>query len=122
MKVEYNDRHKRVLDGLLLGLPGVRAGRMFGFPGYYADGKLFACVYGPGVALKLPPGRAEKLVGRPGIGPFAPLGRKMKAWVMIERRRSGDLRRLERLFVESAAYVTGARVSGRRWPGKEPRR
>jgi hypothetical protein len=118
MKVEYTAGHKQVLDKMLLGLPGVRAGKMFGFPGYYVGPKLFACVYGQGVALKLPQSRAEELIGSRGIEPFFPLGRRMKEWVMIKRKRSGGLRQLEKLFHESVDYVAGTPSTKRRRPTK----
>jgi hypothetical protein len=56
-KVEFDDAQKLVLDEMLLNLPGAKAGKMFGLPGYWTGGKLFACLFGPGVGLKLPPAR-----------------------------------------------------------------
>ena len=55
MKVEFDGAQKQVLDEMLLKLPGAKAGKMFGFPGYWTGGKLFACLFGPGVGFKLPP-------------------------------------------------------------------
>jgi len=42
MTSKYREDVKATLDGLLLGLPMVRAGKMFGYPAYYVKGKLFA--------------------------------------------------------------------------------
>ena len=109
MKFEFDSGQKRVLDRLLLDLPGVRAAKMFGFPGYWAGDKLFACLFGPGVGFKLPPARAAEVLHRPGFEPFTPRGRKMAAWVMVVPRKPADLRRHEVLFRESLAYVGGLR-------------
>jgi hypothetical protein len=48
----YIPEHKAVLDDFLLTLPGVHAGKMFGYPAYYVNKKLFACVYGEGVGVR----------------------------------------------------------------------
>ena len=83
-KLVYNEKHKIVLDAFLLGLPGVRAGKMFGYPAYYVDDKLFACVYGSGVGVKVPEDFAAGLLKRPYIVPFQPMGKpKMKEWIQI---------------------------------------
>jgi hypothetical protein len=95
------------MDEMLLSLPGAKAGKMFGFPGYWAGGKLFACLYGPGVGFKLPPERAAEALKQPGFMPFTPRGKPMAAWVMVQPKRAGDLRRFESLFRESLDYVFG---------------
>ena len=105
MKPKWNEAVRPVVDELLLPLPGVRPGKMFGYPAYYTGRRMFACLYGPGVALKLPPADVDRLLGRTGITRFEPLGRKMGGWVMIVRKRPGDLRRLRKLFRASFEYV-----------------
>jgi len=111
MKVEFDAGQKQVLDKMLLELPGVRPAKMFGFPGYWAGKKLFACLFGPGVGFKLPPARAAAVLKKPGFGPFTPRGRPMAAWVMLEPKRPADLRRHEGLFRESLEYVAGLRFA-----------
>jgi hypothetical protein len=117
MKVEFDAGQKKVLDEMLSDLPGVRPGPMFGFPGYWAGRKLFACLFGEGVGLKLPPRRAEEVLKKPGFSPFLPRGRRMAAWVMVTPRRPTDLKRFAGLFRESFEYVAGLRPAG-----KPPRR
>jgi len=107
MKVEFDERQKLVLDEMLLKLPGAKAGKMFGFPGYWTGGKLFACLFGSGVGFKLTPQRAAEVLKKPGFIPFTPRGRKMAAWVMVKPRRAAELRRLKPLFHESLDYVSG---------------
>ena len=50
----FSADHKAALDELLLGYPGLRPGKMFGFPAYYAGAKLCITLYEAGVGLKLP--------------------------------------------------------------------
>jgi hypothetical protein len=86
----FNSEHKTVLDDLLLGIPLVRAGKMFGFPAYYAGKKLCICLYEQGVGVKLPEASAAKLLESDrNVVPFQPLGRpKMREWVQINLGRS----------------------------------
>lgn len=113
MKVEFDAGQKKVLDQMLSDLPGVRPGPMFGFPGYWTGRKLFACLFGEGVGLKLPPERAEEVLKKPNFSPFMPRGRRMAAWVMVRPKRAVDLRRHESLFRESLEYVAGLESAGK---------
>ncbi len=60
----FNPHLQPVLDDLLLAHPLVRAGKMFGYPAYYAGKKLCACLYEQGVGLKLPAAAVERLIRR----------------------------------------------------------
>lgn len=74
-KLTFNPEHRAILDPLLLRIPGVAAGKMFGYPAYYVNKKLFACVYGEGVGVKVPEEVATKLLSKRHIVPFQPLGK-----------------------------------------------
>jgi hypothetical protein len=105
--VAFNPEHKEVLDTLLLQIPGVVAGRMFGYPAYYVHGKLFACIYGEGVGIKVPEKVAGSLVGSKGIVRFQPRGRKpMKEWIQINRKRSEDYLMDQEILKISIDYVS----------------
>ena len=89
----YNPKHKEVLDSVLLQMPGVVAGTMFGYPAYYVNKKLFACLYEEGIGIKVPEKVADSLVGKKGIIRFQPKGRRpMKEWIQINHERSEDYR------------------------------
>lgn len=105
-RVGFNQEHKEVLDSLLLQIPGVISGTMFGYPAYFIDRKLFACVYGEGIGIKIPGKIADSLVGREGIVRFQPMGRKpMKEWIQVNRERSEDLRKDLEILMVSIEYV-----------------
>jgi TfoX/Sxy family transcriptional regulator of competence genes len=112
----FNEKHKEVLDEMLLDIPGVKAGKMFGLPGYYADGKLFACVWEDGVSIKLPEEVRVSMLKRRGVEPFVPMeGRPMKEWVLVNRVNSKDYLKLEDVFISSVEYVLSL-------PKKSPRK
>jgi hypothetical protein len=102
----FNPNHKVALDAILLKMPGVVAGMMFGYPAYYINKKLFACLYEEGVGIKVPAKVAESLVGRNGITRFVPKGRKpMKEWIQINHERSEDYRMDGEILKISVEYV-----------------
>jgi hypothetical protein len=104
--VTFNPKHKEVLDSVLLQMPGVVAGTMFGYPAYYINKKLFACLYEEGVGIKVPTNIADSLVGQKGIIRFLPKGRKpMKEWIQINHERSEDYRMDEEILKISVEYV-----------------
>jgi hypothetical protein len=104
--IAFNPKHKEVLDSVLLQMPGVVAGTMFGYPAYYINKKLFACLYEEGVGIKVPEKVADSLVGQKGIIRFLPKGRKpMKEWIQINHERSEDYRMEEEILKISVEYV-----------------
>lgn len=103
----FNSNHKTVLDNMLLSHPLVRAGKMFGFPAYYAGKKLCICLYEHGVGLKLPAQSVARLLeSDPNAIPFQPLGKpKMREWVQINLDDSEGYVQYEALFHESILFV-----------------
>jgi hypothetical protein len=108
----FNPDHKTVLDDLLLGHPGVRPGKMFGFPAYYAGQKLCICLYEQGVGVKLPETLATKLLETdPNVIPFIPMGKpKMREWVQINLERSEGYQQYLAVFEESIRFVLAQQV------------
>ena len=107
MVAEFNAEHKAVLDELLLGDPHVHAGKMFGFPAYYAGKKLCICLYEQGVGVKLPGQSAAKLLETDrNVIAFRPMGKpKMREWIQINLSRSEDYKNYKPIFEESIRYV-----------------
>ena len=105
-KTGFNPEHKKVLDAMLLHLPGVTAGKMFGYPAYYIHRKLFACLYGDGVGVKVPEDVAARLLSKEQVVPFQPMGRpKMREWVQINRATSEDYRFDQDTFLCAVEFV-----------------
>ena len=104
-KVQFNPKHKVVLDSFMLDNLAVSPGKMFGHPAYYVRGKVFASLYMDGVVLKLPESRVEELLGEKGFVPFTSMGRKMREWIMIVHEDSSDYLADKEVFEESFEYV-----------------
>lgn len=98
---------KAVLDSLLLTIPNVVEGKMFGYAAYYVNRRLFACIYGEGVGVKVPEAVASKLLTEKHVVPFQPLGKpKMKEWIQINRARPADYRKDIGIFRTSVEFVS----------------
>lgn len=106
---------KAILDSLLLNMPSVTEGKMFGYAAYYVHGKLFACIYGEGVGVKVPEKVANKLLSENHVVPFQPLGKpKMREWIQINRARSADYRKDIDIFRTSVEFVTQIQTTKRK--------
>jgi hypothetical protein len=106
-KANFNVEHQKILDSFLLETPGVVSGKMFGYPAYYINKKLFACIYENGVGIKIPEDKANELIGNEGIIHFQPLGRaKMREWIQINRKRSEDYLKDQEIFDYSIKFVS----------------
>jgi TfoX/Sxy family transcriptional regulator of competence genes len=106
VKPSANEKHKQALDALLLGWPDVTAGKMFGYPAYFVNGKMFACVYGEGVGVKVSEELANTLLKNDNVVPFQPMGKpRMREWVQINRVRSEDYELDTPIFQASADFI-----------------
>jgi hypothetical protein len=111
----FNPNHKIVLDALLLPHPLVRAGKMFGFPAYYAGSKLCICLYEEGVGIKLPASTVARLLeSDPNAIPFQPMGKpRMREWVQINLADSEAYTQYEPVFIESIQFVHEQQQGGK---------
>jgi hypothetical protein len=105
--VNYSPEIKVVLDTMLLGIPGVQSGKMFGFPAYYVGKKLGICLYEEGVGVKLPADSVKRLLeSDPHTIPFQPYGKAvMREWVQINLPESEDYLKYQSIFDESIQYL-----------------
>ena len=88
-------------------LPDTRAGKMFGHPALYARGKLFACAFGDGVGLKLPPEVVASLAQEESFEPFQPYGRRMREWTLLRATDRDAVRARLGLLEQSARFAAG---------------
>ena len=103
--VQFNPKHKEILDTFLLNIPIVKPGKMYGHPAYYVGGKLFASLYMEGVCIKIPEKLKTKLLKQKDIEPFTPMGRNMKEWVLITHKKSEEYLKDQNIFESSIEYV-----------------
>lgn len=104
----FSEANHAELRALLAIYPEVREGRMFGHPAWFVGRRMFACVYGDGVGLKLPEAEATALLKRAGVVRFQPYGKApMREWVQVNRKRPADYRR-DRATLEAAIRYAAA--------------
>lgn len=78
-----------ILQERLKTLPGAKAGKMFGHPAFYVNGRLFACLFGDALGLKIPEALASELTRRGKAQPFRPYGKsKMREWIELPVQRA----------------------------------
>jgi hypothetical protein len=95
---------KALVDALLLKLPGVKTKKINALDAYFVGDRMFACINGNGVGLRLPVATARDLqFSRENVGPFNPAGLpSSKEWVQVEREDAAEFEKDMELF--QAAY------------------
>lgn len=98
---------KAQLDALLLKLHGVSARKINGLDAYFVSDRMFACISGNGVGLRLPSATATELhFSRDNISPFQPRGiPATREWIQIDRADAADYAKDLELFQTSIDFV-----------------
>src|SRR5512132_872590 len=78
---------KAQIDAVLLKLPGVIAKKINKLDAYFVNDRMFACINGKGVGLRLPAATATELqFSRDNVVPFQPSGMpSSREWIQIDR-------------------------------------
>jgi hypothetical protein len=102
---------KAQIDALLLKLPGVSARKINNLDAYFVSDKMFACISGKGIGLRLPVAVATELqFSRENVVPFQPGGlATTREWIQIDRDDAADYEKDLELFQASLEFVKGAR-------------
>ena len=105
-------RRKAQLDALLLTLPGVSARTINGLDAYFVADKMFACISGNGVGLRLPVATATELqFSRDNVVRFQPGGvAGTREWIQIDRADAADYEKDLPLFQASVDFVRGGQA------------
>ena len=100
---------KAQIDAVLLKLPGVSARKIKGLDAYFVADRMFACISGNGVGLRLPVGTATELqFSRDNVVPFQPAGLgSTREWIQIDRADAADYEKDLELFKASLEFVKG---------------
>jgi hypothetical protein len=104
-------RRKAQIDALLLTLPGVSTRKINRLDGYFISDKMFACISGDGIGLRLPVAIATELqFSRDNVVPFQPGGMaSSREWVQINRAKADEYEKDLPLFQSSLEFVKAAR-------------
>jgi hypothetical protein len=105
------DPRKAQIDALLLKLPGVSARKINGLDAYFVADKMFACISGNGIGLRLPVATATELqFSRENVVPFQPGGMaSTREWIQIDRAEAADYEKDLELFQASLDFVKSGR-------------
>ena len=103
---------KAQIDALLLKLPGVSARKINGLDAYFVSDRMFACISGNGIGLRLPAATATDLqFSRGNVVPFQPGGMaSSKEWIQIDRAEAADYEKDLELFQASLEFVKAGRA------------
>jgi hypothetical protein len=102
---------KSQIDAVLLKLPGVVSKKIGGLDGYFVNDRMFACISGNGVGLRLPVAMARELqFSRENVVAFQPGGMaSTKEWIQIDRADAAEYEKDLELFQASLDFVKGSR-------------
>ena len=100
---------KSQVDAVLLKLPGVVAKKINGLDAYFVGDRMFACISGDGVGLRLPVATARDLqFSRENVGAFQPAGLpSSKEWIQVNRADATEYEKDLELFQASLDFVKG---------------
>lgn len=103
---------KEQIDAVLLKLPGVVSKKINQLDAYFVSDRMFACISGKGVGLRLPVATATELqFSRDNVHPFQPGGTVVsKEWIQIERADAAEYEKDLELFRASMEFVKGGRA------------
>jgi len=103
---------KAQIDALLLKLPGVSARKINGLDAYFVSDKMFACISGAGIGLRLPAATATELqFSRNNIVPFQPGGvASTREWIQIDHADVAEYEKDLELFRASLEFVKTGRI------------
>jgi hypothetical protein len=102
---------KSQIDALMLTLPGVVSKKLGGLDAYFVNDRMFACISGKGLGLRLPVATVNELqFSRENVGPFQPAGLPAsREWVQIDREDAAEYEKDMPLFQAAHAFVKGSR-------------
>jgi hypothetical protein len=102
---------KTQIDAVLLKLPGVSTKKINGLDAYFVNDRMFACISGDGIGLRLPAAAAtEAQFARDNVVPFQPKGLpSTREWIQINRADAADYEKDLDIFRASLEFVSAAR-------------
>ena len=102
---------KAGIDAVLLPLPGVVGKKLNQLDAYFVNDRMFACISGKGIGIRLPVAVATELqFSRADVEPFQPGGTaSSREWIQVNRENAADYASDLDLFKSSIEFVKGGR-------------
>ena len=100
---------KAQVDAILLQFPGVVSKKLNHLDAYFVSDRMFACISGKGVGIRLPVATATELqFSRENVTSFNPGGMSStREWIQIDRDDAADYEKDLDLFQASLDFVKG---------------
>ena len=110
-KEDKTPTRKSQIDAVLKQIPGVTAKKIGGMDGYFVSDRMFACISGNGVGMRLPVATARELqFSRGDVTSFQPRGvASTQEWIQIDREDASAYEKDLDLFRASVDFVKGGR-------------
>ena len=110
--ITSQDSRKAQIDAFLLSFPGTTARKLNGLDAYFVNDKMFACISGDGIGLRLPVATATELqFARDNVVPFRPSGMaSSREWIQIDRIDSLEYEKDRELFQTAIDFVKATRA------------
>ena len=107
MAADNSKSRKAQIDAVLLKLPGVTTRKIGGLDAYLVNDRMFACISGNGVGLRLPAATARELqFSRENVTSFQPGGMtSTKEWIQVDREDASEYEKDLELFQASIDFV-----------------
>ena len=107
-KKDEKDPRKARIDALLL-KPGVVGKKINGLDAYFVGDRMFACISGKGIGLRLPIAVCSELqFSRENVVAFQPAGLpSSREWIQIDREDAAEYAKDAELFQASMDFVKG---------------
>lgn len=112
MKTQTHEASRKAqIDALLLKLPGVSARKINQLDAYFINDRMFACISGNGIGLRLPAATATELqFSRANVVAFQPGGMtSTREWIQIDREDAAEYEKDIELFQASIEFVKATR-------------
>ena len=111
VKAKPAPTRKSQIDAILLKLPGVTGKKINALDAYFVNDRMFACISGEGVGIRIPVATANELqFSRENVVPFQPGGMaSSREWVQINREDAADYEKDLELFRAAIDFVKGSR-------------
>ena len=109
MKAGKTPTRKDLIDAVVLTLPNVVAKKIGGLDAYFVNDRMFACISGEGLGLRLPADTARELqFSRENVVPFQPTGSaSSKEWIQVNRADASEYGKDLETIQASLDYVKG---------------
>jgi hypothetical protein len=102
---------KSQIDAVLKQIPGVTSKKIGGLDAYLVNDRMFGCINGDGIGLRLPVKTARELqFSRGDVSSFQPRGLpSTQEWIQIDRANASEYEKDLELFRASVDFVRGGR-------------